>query len=66
MSSNQIRYLELLEYRSTVQNHVFWKNRRQFGLLMENFINGIIDGEEFSGNLFVLYRKSLFTNVKVF
>ena len=56
---NQDDYLELLDYRATVQEHVFWKNRRQFGLLMENFINGIIDGEEFSDKFCGIYRKTL-------
>jgi hypothetical protein len=56
---NQDEYLELLDYRSTLENHIFWKNRRQFALLMENFINGIIDGEEFSDNFSALGRKYL-------
>jgi hypothetical protein len=56
---NQEEYLELLNYRATVQNHLFWKNRCQFVLLMENFINGIIDGEEFCDNFSALYRETL-------
>jgi hypothetical protein len=56
---NEEDYLELCEYRATLEEHAFWKNRRQFALLMENFINGIIDAEEFSDDFFVLYRKTL-------
>lgn len=54
---NQEDYLELCEYRAALEEHVFWKNRRQFALLMENFINGTIDGEEFSEDFSVLRRK---------
>ena len=25
---NQNEYLELLDYKSTLENHIFWKNRR--------------------------------------
>ena len=42
-----------------MEEHVFWKNRRQFALLMENFINGSIDGEEFSEDFSALRRKYL-------
>lgn len=56
---NEKEYLELCEYKAALQEHVFWKHRRQFALLMENFINGIIDGEKFSDNFSVLYRKTL-------
>jgi len=42
-----------------VKNDIFWKNKRQFVLLMENYINEIIDGEEFSSTFSLLYRKTL-------
>jgi hypothetical protein len=38
-----------------VENHIFWKNRDQFVLLMDNFINGI----KFSDTLSVLDSKTL-------
>jgi len=37
---------------------MFWKNRYQFALLMENFINGIIDGED-SDSFSVLHIKTV-------
>ena len=58
-SESEEDYLELLEYGAAVQDHIFWKDWHRLALLMENFINGIIDGEEFSDNLFGLYRKML-------
>ena len=56
---NQEDYFELLKYGAALEEHVFWKSRRQFALLMEKLINGIIDGEEFSDDFVVLYRKTL-------
>lgn len=31
---NQEEYLELCGYEVAIENHVFWKNSRQFALLM--------------------------------
>ena len=58
---NQEDHLELLKYGAALENHIFWKNRDQFVLLIENFINGIIDAEEFSDTLYVLDSKTLDT-----
>jgi len=52
-------YPELVEYRAIIQNHIFWKNRYQFTLLMENLINGIINGQEFSDSFSELHRKTV-------
>lgn len=59
MTYNKSRHLELLDYRCASEEHVFWKSRHQFALLMENFINGIIDGEEFSDSFSGLHRKTV-------
>ena len=56
---NEKESLELSRYRVALEEHIFWKNRRQFALLMENFINGIIDGQEFRDSLSVLKRKTV-------
>jgi hypothetical protein len=56
---NQEKYLELLNYRAIVQNDIFWKNKRQFVLLMENCITEIIDGEDFCSTFSLLYRKTV-------
>lgn len=56
---NQDEYLELLDYRCASEEHVFWKSRRQFTLLMENFINDSIDAEELSDSFSGLHRKTV-------
>ena len=58
---NQEDHLELLKYGAAVENYIFWKKKDQFVLLIENFINGIIDAEEFSDTLYVLHSKTLDT-----
>lgn len=59
---NQDEYLKLLDYRCALHDHIFWENRRQFALLMENFINEIIDAEEFSDSFSGLDRKTIDTH----
>ena len=54
-------YLELSKYEGAIQSYIYWKNRRQFALLMEKFINGIIDGQEFSYSFLELRRKLIDT-----
>ena len=54
-------YLELSKYEGAIQSYIYWKNRRQFALLMEKFINGIIDGQEFSDSFLELRRKLIDT-----
>ena len=56
---NEKDYLELCEYQAALEDHAYWKHRRQIALLMQNFINGIIDGEEFSEDFFLVDRKTL-------
>lgn len=56
---NQKDYLELLDYNSATLEHILWKSRHEFILLIENFINGVIDGEEFSDKLSALYNENI-------
>lgn len=56
---NPDEYLELLDYQCASEEHVFWESRRQFALLMENFINGIIDAENFENSFSRLHRKTI-------
>ena len=44
---NREDFLELCEYEGIIEEHLYWKKRREFALLMENFLNGTIDGEDF-------------------
>lgn len=50
-------FLELARYEAAIEEHIYWKSRRQFALLMENFINGTINGETFSEDFSVLSRQ---------
>lgn len=50
-------FLELARYEAAIEEHIYWKSRRQFALLMENFINGRINGETFSEDFSVLSRQ---------
>ena len=39
-------YLELSQYNIDVEEHIFWQERYQVALWMEDFLNRKIDGEE--------------------
>lgn len=56
---NRDEYLELLHYRSRLENHTFWYNREQFVFLMENFIHDLINMEEFEIAFSRLWYKTL-------
>lgn len=47
-NESQEEYFELLHYEAKMQNSIYWKNRYLFLLLMKDFVNGIITGQEFS------------------
>ena len=40
-------YMELQEYMCALSDHIFWKRKEQFALLMENLVTDSIDMEEF-------------------
>jgi len=46
-TENRDDYMELLYYRSRLEDHIFWTNRKQFVLLMNNLIYGLIDMKKF-------------------
>lgn len=46
-TENPDEYMELQEYRIALYNHVCWKRKKEFVLLMENYIHNSIDFEEF-------------------
>lgn len=52
---------ELSEYNITVEEHVFWQDRDQVALLMENFLNKKIDGELFCDQIYGLRCKLINT-----
>lgn len=48
--------LELSNYNIAVQHHIFWQDRYQISLSMEDFLNGKIDGEELCDRVYGLRR----------
>ena len=51
-------YSELCKYEIIIYDHIFWTRRKDFVLLMENFIDNIIDFEEFETAFSLLFRKT--------
>ena len=58
---NQEEDFELSEYNIAVEEHVFWQDRDQVALLMENFLNKKIDGELFCDQIYGLRCKLINT-----
>ena len=54
---NKEEYLELAEYDAIVEEHILWQDRHKIALVMENFLNKKIDGEDFCGHIYRLRRK---------
>jgi hypothetical protein len=50
---------ELSKYNIAVEEHVFWTHREDFFLLMKNFIDNIINFDEFETAFSLLYQKTL-------
>jgi hypothetical protein len=50
--------MELLHYRGRLEDHAFWKNRKQFVLLMDNLIHGLIDMEKFEITFSRLWKET--------
>jgi hypothetical protein len=51
-------YSELVKYEIIIYEYIFWTRRKDFVLLMKNFIDNIIDFEEFETAFSLLYRKT--------
>ena len=52
---------ELSEYNIAVEQHIFWQDRYQIALLMEDFLNQKIDGELFCDQVYGFRRKLINT-----
>jgi len=50
-------YFELAKYNTAVAEQIFWQDRYQVALSMEDFLNRKIDGEELCGRIYGLRRK---------
>ena len=55
---NKEEYSELLDYNIVVEEQVFWIHRGEFFLVMKNFLDNILNFDEFETAFTVLYRKT--------
>lgn len=55
---NQKEGLELSEYNIAVEEQIFWTNRREFFLVMKDFLDNIINFDEFETAFTLLYHKT--------
>ena len=58
---NREEDFELSEYNIAVEEHIFWQDRYQVALSMEDFLNRKIDGKELCGRVYGLRRKLINT-----
>lgn len=58
---NQEEDFELSEYNIAVEEHIFWQDRDQVTLLMEDFLNKKIDVKLFCDQVYGLRRKLINT-----
>jgi Holliday junction resolvasome RuvABC ATP-dependent DNA helicase subunit len=58
---NREEDLELSKYNIAVEQHIFWQDRYQVALLMEDFLNRKIDGKELCARVYGLRRKLIDT-----
>ena len=49
---------ELSKYNIAVEEQVFWTHRENFVLIMKNFLDNILDFDEFETAFSLLYRKT--------
>ena len=49
---------ELSKYNIAVEEQVFWTHREKFVLIMKNFLDNILDFDEFETAFSLLYRKT--------
>lgn len=55
------KFIELFKYNAAIQEHVFWEYRFQISRLINDFLNEVIDQEEFCQ-----YSKKLINDVEKF
>ena len=55
---NPEEYSELLDYEIAVEEQIFWTNRGEFFLVMKDFIDNIINFDEFETVFTLLYHKT--------
>ena len=55
---NPEEYSELLDYEIAVEEQIFWTNRGEFFLVMKDFLDNIINFDEFETAFTLLYQKT--------
>lgn len=55
---NPEEYSELLDCNIAVEEQVFWTHRGEFFLIMKNFLDNILDFDEFDTAFTLLYQKT--------
>lgn len=55
---NPQKYSESLDYDIPVEEQVFWTHRGEFFLIMKNFLDNILDFDEFETAFKVFYYKT--------
>ena len=55
---NPEEYYELLDYEIAVEEQIFWTNRGEFFLVMKDFLDNIINFDEFETAFTLLYLKT--------
>lgn len=50
--------LELMSFRIILSDEIFWRRRREFALIMQDFVNSLIEIEEFETKFSLLYSKT--------
>lgn len=56
---NPEEYSELIQYQIIVYDHICWNHRKEFVLLMENFVNDLLDLEQFEIPFSLLWCKTM-------
>ena len=55
---NPEAYSELLNYEIAIEEQIFWANRGEFFLVMKDFLDNIINFDEFETDFTLLYHKT--------
>ena len=55
---NPEEYSELLDYEIAVEKQIFWINREEFFLVIKDFLDNIINFDEFETAFTLLYHKT--------
>ena len=55
---NPEEYSELLEYEIAIEEQIFWNNREEFFPVMKDFLDNIINFDEFETAFTLLYYKT--------